>query len=236
MKKISIKLGEKERTDLEGMRRKYNDYRSERALAVLRNAHGESALQIASMLRRTEKTVRSWLNSYRRCGIEGLSRSYSPGRPSRRAACFRPHMEEYLSKTPADYGWGEEAWSTKVLIAQYKKETGLTISEDGVERSLKESGYSYKRAKRTVPVEAPSKEEKLAAVRSIASEIVALRKVTDVDVLFVDESHFSTEPYVAMGWHKRGKPFFPADSGKTGRMHHIWRVRTAKGSFLLEKY
>ena len=236
MRKIEIKLRAADRGDLDGMRRKYNDYRSERALAVLHCALGKSARQIEMLLHRTEKTVRSWLNAYQLHGIGGLSRSYSPGRPNQRSLKFAPRMEEYLSKTPEDYGWGEGVWSIKVLIAQYEKETGLRISEDSVERALKESGYSFKRAKLTTPAQSPSREEKLARVQAIAAEIMALKKVGDVEVMFLDESHFSTEPYVARGWHKRGNPFFPGNAKKARRVHHIWGIRTKKASFLLEKF
>jgi transposase len=236
MRKIEIELSVADRGDLDGMRRKYNDYRSERALAVLHCALGESARHIAVFLHRTEKTVRSWLNAYLLHGSDGLSRSYSPGRPNQRSLKFTPRMEEYLSKTPEDYGWGEGVWSIKVLIAQYEKETGLKISEDSVERALKEAGYSFKRAKLTTPVQAPSREEKLAKVQAIAAEIMALKKGGAVEVMFLDESHFSTEPYVARGWHKRGNPFFPGNTKKAGRVHHIWSIRTRKASFLLEKF
>jgi len=236
MRKIEIVLSMADRNELDGMRRKYNDYRSERALAVLHCALGESARQIAALLRRTEKTVRTWLNSYMLHGGSGLSRSYSPGRPNQRSLKFSPRMNEYLSKAPEDYGWGEGVWSMKVLIAQYKKETGLKISEDSVERALKESGYSFKRAKLTIPTQSPSREEKLAKVQVIAAEIMALKKDGDVEIMFLDESHFSTEPYVARGWHKRGSPFFPGNTQKARGMHHIWGIRTRKASFLLEKF
>lgn len=236
MRRIEIELSSSEKTRLEGMRRRYGDYRSERALAVLHCALGKSARRIASLLCRTEKTVRSWLNSYRLHGVDGLARSYSPGRPSHRNVKFRPRMEEYLSREPKEYGWGESAWSIKVLIAQYEKETGIKISEDSVERALKESGYSFKRAKLTTPPHAPSREEKLDQVKAIANEILALKKDGDLEVMFLDESHFSTEPYVARGWHKRGKPFFPPDTSKSKRVHHIWGIRTKKSGFLLEKF
>ena len=82
MRKIEIELSVADRGDLDGMSRKCNDYRSERALAVLHCALGESARPIAVFLHRTEKTVRSWLNAYLLHRNDGLSRSYSPGRPT----------------------------------------------------------------------------------------------------------------------------------------------------------
>ena len=143
MRKIEIELRVADRDDLEGMRRKYNDYRSERALAVLHCALGKSARQIGILLQRTEKTVRSWLNSYHLHGVSGLSRTYSPGRPNLRSLKFAPRMEEYLSKTPEDYGWGEGVWSIKVLIAQYEKETGLKISEDRLSINISGERFEY---------------------------------------------------------------------------------------------
>ena len=68
---------------------------------------------------------------------------------------------------------------------------------------------------------APSKEEKLQRVQEIASEIAGLRCNGDVEVMFLDESHFSTDPYVVRGWSKRGQPFFPPDSDKTRELHDI---------------
>lgn len=236
MKRLEVKLDEAEQKRLEALRRKYDDYRSERALAILHCAEGMSARKIAAVLLRTEQTVRSWLASYMKEGIAGLSRTYSSGRPSLRAAKFTPRMEEYLSKSPTDYGWGEETWSIKVLIAQYEKETGVKISEDSVERALKDADYSFKRAKLKTPDNSPSKEEKLEKVREIAAEIIELKATKELEVVFLDESHFSTEPYVARGWHKRGKPFFPGDSEKEKGLHNIWRVRTGETVFLLEKF
>jgi len=236
MKRLEVKLKKTEQAELESLRRKYDDYRSERALAVLHCAEGMSARRIASLLLRTEQTVRSWLASYMKEGVAGLSRTYSPGRPSLRATKFTPRMEEYLSKSPSDYGWGETAWSIKVLIAQYKKETGLRISEDSVERALKDADYSFKRAKLKTPDNSPSKEEKLEKVKEIASEIMGLKATKELEVVFLDESHFSTEPYVCRGWHKRGEPFFPGNSEKEKGVHDIWRVRTGEAVFLLEKF
>ncbi len=54
--------------------------------------------------------------------------------------------------------------------------------------------------------------------------------------MFLDESHFSTEPYVIRGWSKKGKPFFPVDPEKTRNPHNIWGICTSKRFFLLEEF
>jgi len=107
--------------ELEGLRRKYNDYRSERALAVLHCSDGLTATRISEILRRTIQTICTWLHAYEENGINGLSRNFSPGRPNLRRTKLLPRLEEYLQRSPRDYGWGEDVWSTKVMIAQYHR-------------------------------------------------------------------------------------------------------------------
>jgi transposase len=236
MKIIKIELTKKERLELEKICRSFSDYRSERALAVLHCANGKKATHIAAMLNKTIQTICAWLKAYQKNGIDGLNRKYSPGRPSIRQEKLIPLLDSYLSKSPRDYGWGENVWGTKVIIAQFMRDTGVSLSQSTVERALRDAGYSFKRAKKGVPMNAPSKEEKLKRVKSIAQEISNLKANEDVEVMFLDESHFSTEPYVTRGWHKRGKPFFPTDSNKKRRVHNIWGIRSGKRFFLLEEF
>jgi len=236
MKIIKIELSGQDRSALESVRRKYNDYRSERALAVLHCAEGMKATKIAEILQRTVQTVCSWLKAYQESGIDGLNRDFSPGRPNIRRTQLLPKIEEYLRHSPRDYGWGEDIWSTKVMIAQFHKETGEPVSVDSVERALHDADYSFKRAKKSVPVNAPTKTEKLEKIKEIAKEIEGLKANGSIEIMFLDESHFSTDPYVMRGWHKRGKPFFPPDTAKKGKLHDIWGIRAGKRCFLLEKF
>jgi len=236
MKIIKIELTKEERLELEKICRSFNDYRNERALAVLHCAKGKKATHIAAMLNKTIQTICVWLKAYQANRIHGLNRKYSPGRPSIRQQELIPLLDSYLSKSPYDYGWGENVWGTKVIIAQFQRDTGISLSQATVERALHDAGYSFKRAKKGVPAIAPSKEEKLKRVKSIAQEISDLKANGDIEVMFLNESHFSTDPYVTRGWHKRGKPFFPADSIKERRMHYLWGIRSGKRFLLLEEF
>lgn len=122
------------------------------------------------------------------------------------------------------------------MIAQYEKDTGETVSHDTVERALRDMGYSYKRGKKAVPANAPNKEEKLKRVKEICREIESLGSSGDYEIMFLDESHFTTDPYVSRGWHKRGQPFFPQGSEKERKHNNIWGIRTGKRYILLQEY
>ena len=235
MKIVRIFLDEEQRSKLNSLQ-KGSDYRSERALAVLHCADGKRLKWISEALHRSMNTIRSWVHGYIQHGIGGLDRDYSPGRPRDLRERLADRIKEYFQKSPADYGWGEEVWSEKVIAAQFKKETGHDLGEATVYRCLSEMGYSYKRAKKTVPQQAPTKEEKLERIKEIAREIIEMQTSEEVEVFYLDESHFSTEPYVTRGWHPKGVPFFPQDAQNEKINHNFWGIRYQQRYILLDEY
>jgi hypothetical protein len=116
-----------------------------------------------------------------------------------------------------------------------KTERGKNISEDTVERALKDEGFCYKRPKKSMPFTAPSKEEKLLRVNTILCEVKEMISKEQTEEFAVDESHFSTEPYLIKGWFKKSKHFFPAGTKAKTKLHDIWRIESENRIILLEK-
>lgn len=81
---------------------------------------------------------------------------------------------------------------------------GVSACDNTLVKSLNRLGFVYKRFSKTLPANAPSSTEKKARINEIVGEI---RKESgeDIEILFVDESHFSNQPYVSRGWFKRGE-------------------------------
>jgi len=231
MKIVRIPLNEAEMKELKKLQRG-TGYLSERANAVLLCSEGRKLNWISDTMHRSMNTIRSWIHGYIKHGIKGLERDYSPGRPKNLRETLANHITEYFLKSPSDYGWGEEVWTEKVIVAQFQRETGISLGESTVYRCLRDMGYSYKRAKKTVPSQAPSKAEKLKRVKEIAKEILALECTDDAEIYFQDESHFSTDPYVTRGWHPKGVPFFPTDAQNAQVNHNLWCIRS-KGRYIL---
>ena len=100
-----------------------------------------------------------------------------------------------------------------------------------VSRSIKDTAYKAMQVKEQLA----NKNQNEPTVQEIAAEILKLKKDSDVDVFFVDESHFSTEPYVVRGWYRRGEDFFPRDKSQQEVHHNFWRIQTADKIFLLEE-
>jgi hypothetical protein len=71
-------------------------------------------------------------------------------------------------------------------------------------KSLNKLGFVYKRFSKTMPENAPSSTEKKARIAEIV-EAIGKDTASGTEILFVDESHFSNQPYVNRGWFKRGE-------------------------------
>jgi transposase len=235
MKIVKLALSKQEKAELEYLQINGSNLLRERSLAILHCSEGKKLTWIAEALNRRILTIRTWIESFREHGVSGLSRAYSPGRPSFRKECLLPELRNCLSKMPRDYGFFEDVWTLDLLKAHFKTQFNRNFSTSTITRLLKDDCYSFKRPKKSIPENAPSKEEKLQRVQQIAQEILALKDGKETVVLFLDESHFSTEPYVIRGWHKRGEPFFPQDSAKTGKSFGVWRIQSGRQMFLLEK-
>lgn len=235
MKIVKLEISKEQKKELMELQNNGSGMMRERSLAILHCVNGKKITWIAKVLNRRILTIRNWIAKYREGGIEGLNRSYSPGRPSIRQTFLRPKVERYLSASPRQYGWREECWSMFLLKEQLKKDTGKDVAVSTLERLLKDCGYSYKRPRKGVPAIAPSKEEKLIRVQEIVRQILELNKESDVDIFFVDESHFSTEPYVIRGWYRKGEDFFPGDKSQSSIHLNFWRIQTKDKVFLLEE-
>lgn len=112
---------------------------------------------------------------------------------------------------------------------------GLHVSEDTVTRALKGMGYRYKRPGKSVGINAPTREEKAAEVQKIIAEIQALQTRGDCEIFALDESHFSTEPYLVRGWQKKRWPPPDTDINAQRKSHVLWLLESKNEEILLEK-
>ena len=232
---IKITLKQEERVALENLRRQASSKDSEKILMVLLSQDGFSPPEIAKKLKRHPHTVRDWLKRFQEHGAKGLQRLFSPGRPGEKREAVKKVIHEILATEPTAYGYKEFLWNVS-LIAHYLKEShGLTASDDTIERALKDCGFTYKRPSKSVSPKAPDREAKKAAVEKIVSEIQQLVSGGEWEIFALDESHFSTEPYITRGWIKKRWPPKNSRLNATGNRHVLWSIESDDTKILLEK-
>ena len=200
---IRVQLSDNQRKELENFRRQASSKDSEKALMVLMNAEGKSPPQIAKLLKRNPHTVRDWIKRYIAYGIKGFNRKFSPGRPKEKRKKIMEYIESIISDPPLMHGFQENAWTVLLITHAAIRDLNIEVSKDTVLRALKDLGYTYKRPAKTVPKRAPSKEEKRAAIRKLVKDIKGRFKRKECEIYALDESHFSTEPYLIQGWFKK---------------------------------
>jgi len=200
---IRISLNEEEREALVQARRSQKSNIGERAHYVLLSDSGKSVSDIAELTLRNAHTIRLWLKRYKNHGLSGLHSQKQPGRPAQKAKIIESHLEQLLSKSPQDYGYQEAGWQINLLRDWFEK-LGLRSCDNTIVKSLNRLGFVYKRFSKAVPKNAPTAEEKKKRITEIVEE-VRKYEPSDIEILCLDETHFSNQPYVSRGWFKMGE-------------------------------
>ncbi|BCA96501.1 hypothetical protein TUM19329_28620 [Legionella antarctica] len=200
---IRISLNEEERAALKRLRLERKSNIGERAHYVLLAASGMSAPEISRHLNRNIITIRLWLNRYVKQGLSGFTPRKPPGRPAKKAPLIETHLQELLSKSPQDYGYQEAGWQLNLLRDWFEKK-GCKACDNTLMKSLNMLGFVYKRFSKTMPQNAPTAAEKKIKIGGIV-ERIKKEPSEDIEIFFVDESHFSNQPYVSCGWFKCGE-------------------------------
>lgn len=233
MIKVSINI--EQQKELKRFRSLASSKNSEKALIVLLSSEGKKVSQIAQILKRNPHTVRDWLKRYNAEGIKGLNRKYSPGRPDEKRAKLKAHIRAILNDSPVKHGYQDHVWSVPLIAYDAKTKINLSVSGDTVTRALKAMGYSYKRPAKTVSARAPTKDEKTKMVESMIEGIKGILFKGETEIYALDESHFSTEPYLVRGWFKKRWPPQNSNKQQARKSHLLWMLKSGDTEILLEE-
>ncbi len=203
---IKVSINKEQQKELKRFRSLASSKDSEKALMVLLSSEGKTVAQIAESLKRNPHTVRDWLKRYNKSGIKGLLRKYSPGRPDKKRSAVKEHIRKILVSSPVRHGCQDHVWSVPLITHDAAAKLNISVSSGTVNRALNSMGYSYKRPAKTMPACAPTKEEKVRRIKSMLKDIKAVVSKAETEIYVLDESHFSTRPYLVRGWFKKRQP------------------------------
>ena len=150
---IEMKLSSEEKNRLETYKTKTSPEISERITMILLNNGGMSPVKIAERLDKNPHTVRKWLFRYEPEGIKGLDRKYSPGRPDKLRKVVKTYILDLIKKSPKEYGYKIDLWNVVLLKKFISNHRNLPISEDTIERSLKDLGFVSNRNNKCLTVD-----------------------------------------------------------------------------------
>ena len=232
---LKIQLSNEQRLELEKFRKQASSKDSEKALMVLLSNDGKSVSEIALMLKRHQHTIRDWLKRYKTKGIKGLKRKFSPGRPNEMREKIKQRIKTILRNSPIKHGYQDSTWRVPLITFEINKNLNLNASTKTVTRALKDMGYVYKRPSKTIPGHAPTKKEKQEIIKKMVRDILKIIDDEESVIYALDESHFSTEPYLVQGWFKKRWPPQDSDTQKKRKPHLLWLLEYKDTKILLEK-
>lgn len=232
---IRVTLSDEEKMKLVKLREGSISEHSEKALMVLLSHEGKSPFEIGEILQRNPHTVRDWLKRYKNEGIEGFRRLTSPGRPADKRNSGKAIILEIIDKNPSEYGFHANSWTAQLILEYLKAEHGITTSVDTIKRTLKKMDYSFKRPTKAVPSDTLTDEEKRTVVQNLITEIQSSIQQTEPHEIFsIDESHFSTDPFMSRGWIRRGEKK-TSYAGQTRSKNAVWCLKFEDKAYVLQK-
>ncbi|MBT2287729.1 IS630 family transposase [Paenibacillus albidus] len=120
----------------------------ERYLAVSLHLEGRSPTEIAKLLERDRRTIRSYLSTYGENGIDGLKKEYYTGIPYKLTYSQEEELKQLLMhRRPADMGIEERyTWTLQLIIEWIEREYRVKYTKRGLNQTLKRLGFRLTRA------------------------------------------------------------------------------------------
>src|ERR1700748_764475 len=100
-----------------------------RVQAVLLTHRGRTQAEIAADLLADERTVRRWLEAWRRGGLEGLRIQWAPGAPARITGAVAEEVIDWVRKGPAACGLNRANWTSNQLAEHLRRTRGVRVAE-----------------------------------------------------------------------------------------------------------
>ena len=119
-----------------------------RILAVERFLDGFDAAEIADFLGVSASSVRRWIASFRRAGMDGLTANAVPGRPRKLTRTQEKVVLRWLDGSPTEHGFDTELWTAARLAELIRQEWGVELNRRYVCRWLRACGFTPQRPQR----------------------------------------------------------------------------------------
>jgi transposase len=140
-------------------RRMFERYQSVRLYLL-----GNEFKQIATAIGKSEYTVKAYIRTYRKLGLDGLLMKFSTGAPERLTKEQQTQVKQtILSSLPHEIGFTAKFnWTLEIIGTYIKREFGHEYSIRGISKMMHRMGLSY--TKPTYTLAAADEEKQKAFV------------------------------------------------------------------------
>jgi transposase len=200
----------------------------ERAHANLLSNDGYQAGEIARILRRSEDTVREWLNNFNESRVSSIFHKYDDNlNASKFTDEQKKEIKEVLSKQPKENLIPKEFWTLPVLKEYLSAKFGVVYeSLRSYHYLLEYSGLSWKLPS-TFDLRRNDKQIQERMI-VIEKELETLKKEENTVILSADEARINFETEIRRAWLKKGeKTVLKVSRDKQGQSYFgAWNHKT----------
>lgn len=148
--RLDRSLTEEEIQKLNAYRTGVHKNHRNRATAILMANDNRTMLEILMAVGCVRQTVCRWLQKFKNEGIDFIKRKKDFTKNNEELRERKNRIIKILHHSPKDYGINRTAWIYKDVAKVYEREYGKTLSKGLIGRSIKETGYSWKSARRVL--------------------------------------------------------------------------------------
>lgn len=177
----------------------------ERAHAILLSAEGRSVPDISTILRRTEKTIRSWIAGFNAARLSSIFTRYADNaNASKLTHEQREEIKQVLQQSPSESGLPREFWTIEGIKSYLKAKFGIVYESDrSYHYLLQFSNLSFKLPSAFDIRRDDAFVEK--RIHEIRHEIKPMLHDKDWEVLVSDEVRIVWESEIRRAWLKKGE-------------------------------
>ena len=151
-----------------------------RAMVVLATRRGHCCRIICTFLGIDKKTYRKYLEVFDRGGAEALFARQTKSSRKFDNQTVKNALFGILHQPPASFGINRTAW-TMTDLTRILGETGQPACKDVIRKTLKTSGYRWRKARFVLTSSDPSYSQKVERIRSILSNLAADEAFFSID-------------------------------------------------------
>lgn len=152
MKKLQITRDSPDHDELVVLYRKEKDPRLKERYQALYLMHElKNCAKIAEIIKRSQKSIQSWVNAFNEGGLEGIVPGKPPGRPPQLSENQMEELKKDILTHPRKLGYEFSNWEGKSVSEHIKKKFSIFLKVRRCQYLLHELGFTLQRPRYKFP-------------------------------------------------------------------------------------
>ena len=119
----------------------------------------QNCTKVAKLIKKSRKTVQTWVKTFNHGGLEVIAPSSPPGRPSALSKDQKEELKLDVITHPRELGYEFSNWEGKSVAEHVRVKFGVSFTVRNAQKLLHALGFSLQRPKYKFPKADPEKQE-----------------------------------------------------------------------------